>query len=81
MLKIVPMSYRLHRKDLEFPFTLVLNHNSMMSSLCERTTGLMVPSLLQVYVLQRAGVSGALTCVKCVEMYLCASYLPLPYFF
>lgn len=33
MLKIVQMSYGLHRKDLAFPFTLGLHRNSMRSSL------------------------------------------------
>ena len=33
MLKIVQTSYGLHRKDLDFPFTLGLHRNSMRSSL------------------------------------------------
>lgn len=61
MLKIVPMCYRLHRKDLEFPFTLVLDHYSMRSSLSMRRTGLIVPSLLHMHMLPREGMSEALT--------------------
>lgn len=75
------MSYGLHRKDLDFPFTLGLNRNFMRSSLLARRTGLTVPSLLCVYVLQREGMSGALTCTWCTKLYLCLSYLPLPYLF
>lgn len=49
--------------------------------LLARRTGLSVPSLLHVYVLHREGMSGALTCIWCVKMYLCLSYLPLPCLF
>lgn len=49
--------------------------------LLARRTGLTVSSLLCVYVLQREGMSGALTCIWCAKMYLCLSYLPLLYLF
>lgn len=47
-----------------------------------RKTGPTAPSLLRVYVLQREGMSGALTCIWHARMYLHLSYyLPLSYLF